>query len=58
MNLNYPITVLQAALLALNRVNIQDSRIQELKTALKLLEDQNEPVPLVRTMGQQNPRNP
>ena len=35
----YPITVLQAALLALTRINVKDGRIEELKRAIALLEN-------------------
>ena len=38
----YPITVLQAALLALTRINVTDGRIEELKQAIKLLEAQRD----------------
>lgn len=36
--MTYPITVLQAALLALTRINVKDGRIEELKRAIALLE--------------------
>lgn len=36
--MTYPITVLQAALLALTRINVKDERIKELKKAIELLE--------------------
>ena len=37
--MTYPITVLQAALLALTRTNVKDGHIEELKRAIALLEN-------------------
>jgi len=40
--MTYAITVLQAALLALIRINVKDGRIKELKQAIELLEAQRD----------------
>lgn len=52
--MTYPIAVLNAALLALTRININDTRIAELKRAVQVLEEFDEHLHKLRVMGHQD----
>ena len=54
--MQYAISVLQAGITALERAGINDHRVIELKKAIEVLS--HEPMSGVRSLGEQNPRNP